>query len=69
MKFNQLLLATSSMALMILPACNWWGSSKNESDNLTIEEVLVMEPEAQLIESEQLEEQGEINDLNLLDEK
>ena len=57
------------MALMILPACNWWGSSKNESDNLTIEEVLVMEPEAQLIESEQLEEQGEINDLNLLDEK
>lgn len=70
MKFNQILLASSFLALMILPACNWWGTCKNEPEIIVVEEV-VMEPEDIIIEEiEPLQDQQlDDQELELLNEK
>ena len=65
MKFNQLLLASSFMALMILPACDWFKSSNNEPEVVVIEEVVMMEPEVETLQDQQLDDQ----ELEFLNEK
>ena len=70
MNFNKFLLASSFMALMILPACNWFGTT-NEPEVVLVEEVVVMEPEEVVIEEiEPLQDQqSEDLELDLLNEK
>ena len=68
MKLNTLLLASCFTALLILPACNWFSSTQNEPEAIAIEEIVIMEPELETLQDQQVEDE-EINDLNLLNEK
>ena len=62
MNFNRFLLTSSFMALMILPACNWF---ENKPEAVVIEEIIVIEPEMESLQDQQVDDQ-ELNDLSLL---